>query len=104
MTCQTTDVRTWVRGSVDYLTYDVTADVELGDQDVAITFDRTALIPATWIGTDTENDDHTHTRPCRTVNVISDDDLPAGISAEVFIKITDNPAIPFIDAGTITFI
>lgn len=97
MTGTTEDIRTWVRGSTEYLSYQVTADVDLEDDiPIAITFDRDTFITATWIGT------VGHTRTCQAL--LDDTQIPSAVTTRVYLRLTDNPEIPLIPAGSINFI
>jgi hypothetical protein len=82
------------RGTTDFLDVIVRADVDLGAQTVAVSFDRTTWLPATWIG------DVGITRSCRVLIDASNipDDRNA---ATVFVRVTDTPEVPVISAGLV---
>lgn len=106
MTTCTDSSRTWVRGTIEYLEGTATANVELDAQPVAITLDRAGdtFIPSQWEGTGTWNAGNTEfTRTWRTVNPVTDADLPGFESGEVYVRITSTPEIPLVFAGTITY-
>lgn len=100
MTCATPETDNWTRGTVEYLQYAIKADVELNTQPVHFTFDRVTFLAAEWIGTDTEVSPGVHQRTARLL--VTDDDLPDGFAAEVYVRVTDNPEIPLIPAGTLS--
>lgn len=89
------------RGSVEYVTATVTADVALTDATTV----RLALtrrgedhdwIDAAWTGAEGT------TRACRTSNPVTfDTDTIPGDLVDVFIQLTDSTEIPIIEAGTI---
>lgn len=81
------------RGTVEYLVVKVTADVELDDQAVEITFDRSdpeGWIAAGWIG------DPGKTRRARAT--VNDDNLPVGKHG-VYVRVTDTSEAPIVYAG-----
>lgn len=96
----------WPLGQTDYLRAKINltdADgnpVTIADNmDVAFTFDRQTFIPGQWLGTAAS------TRVCRTTEPITDDDIPEGAQAlDVFVRITDDPTIPYADVGTLEII
>lgn len=84
--------RTIYKGSVEYLSVTVTADVTLDAQPVAISFDRTTWVACTWQGT---------AGLTRTASVLANDaNLPA-TNSPVFVKVTDSPEVPIVNAGTL---
>lgn len=90
--------RTIMRGSTEYLTVSVTADITLDAQPVAFSFDRTIWLPAEWVGTAGT------TRSARLL--VSDTNLPAPptTSTAVYVKVTDNPEVPIVQAGGINLV
>lgn len=104
-TCTVDDPIEWPRGTTDYLEGTAYANVDLAAQPVAATFDRVTFIACSWTGSSTYNpaEEFPYSRTWRTTQVVTDADLPAGITYEVFIRITDNPEISYVEAGTITF-
>jgi hypothetical protein len=91
------------RGSVEYLHTPVTSDVTLADvMVVAIAVGRTGTetytwLPATWEGTAGT------TRTARTTSAVT---LSAASyplrKYTIYVKLTDTPEAPIIDAGTLT--
>lgn len=82
--------RTILRGSVEYLDVVVTADVSLDAQAVAISFDRTTWLTATWQGSAGQT---------RTASILGNDSNLPNLSGPVFIKVTDSPEVPVQRAG-----
>lgn len=69
-----------------------TAGVVL-DQDVAFTFDRVTYYPANWIG---------DPGPIRTAQLLmTDANLPTQKTNTVYVRVTDNPEQPILNAGTL---
>lgn len=83
------------QGSVEYLYVDVTSDVTLSAQPVAMkvapTVTQGTWLAAEWMGTEGL------TRSCR---ILLDGTLTAG-KYDIFVKITDNTEIPIINAGVL---
>lgn len=84
------------RGTTEYVVVEVTADETL-DMTVAISITTNSThtwLPAQWVGSAGT------TRECRTVDPVEFDstDYPAGGYA-IYVKLTDNPEVPFIRAG-----
>jgi len=91
------DERVWPRGTVEYLEATVTADVVIADDDpVAFTFDRETFHTAEWTGI------AGNTRTCRVL--LDDTLLPAAPASDVYVRVTDNPEIPLIPAGTLLIV
>lgn len=90
-----TQERVVYRGTVEYVSAVVTADdVILNDQPVEMSFDdRETWKTAEWVGTPGS------TRSCRVL--ANDDDIPRRRETPVFVRITDNPEVPVILAGTL---
>lgn len=86
----------WCRGSTDYLPFVVTANYDLVDQVVEISFDREAWIEANWVG------DPGKVRTAQSL--ISDEVLPARSAAFVFMRVVDNPSEPVELVGLLEFI
>lgn len=83
------------RGSVEYITATVTADVPL-TMPVELSLSRGdthTWLPATWEGAPGE------TRNVRTLNVVTFDDTYEASAYSVCVRLTDNPEMPVIDAG-----
>lgn len=85
-----------VRGTTEYLYVTVTANATLDTQPIAVSFDKTNWITASWVGTAGT------TRKARVL--VSDLNLPAKGSASVYVKITNMPEIPVRKAGRISII
>lgn len=83
--------RTIVRGSVEYLEVTVTCDFTLSAQPVEFSFDQTTWYTAAWQGSAGA------TRAARLL--LNGSNTPAGRSATVWVRITDDPEIPILDAG-----
>lgn len=85
------------RGTAEYRTLTVVSNVELDSQAVAVSWDRSedGWIDAEWLG------DSGLSRRLRVF--IDDDAMPSRSSADVFVRITDNPEIPLIKAGQARF-
>lgn len=86
---------TWTRGTTEYLTGTVTADVTLDTQPVAVTFDKTTFVTAAWTGTAGT------TRGWQVL--LTDTNLPVNNQSFVYVRVTDNPEIPLFRAGILTF-
>lgn len=93
----------WPRGQVDHLrarislTDDLEQAVQIADDlPVSFTFDRETFHDGEWIG------DVDSTRVCRVL--VDDDMLPDYPMVEVFVRLTDNPEIPYIPVGTLNII
>ena len=89
-------VNTIPRGSIEYVTATVTADVDL-TMPAEISVSRgtaSTWLPATWVG------EVGKTRTLRTTDVIdfSEVDYPAG-TYTVRVRLTDSPEVPVIRAG-----
>lgn len=85
------------RGTTEFVSAEVTADVTLDmTVDIALSLGTSHVwLPALWVGSSGT------TRTCRTVDPVTfDDDYPAGGYA-VYVRLTDNPEIPYIRAGFI---
>lgn len=88
------------RGTVEFVAVPVTANVTLGTQAVKIAISRGdthTWLNAIWIGSSGT------TRTARTTGAITFDatTYPAS-SYGVFVKVTDDPEVPIIRAGTLT--
>jgi hypothetical protein len=83
--------RTIIRGSIEYLEVTVTCDFTLNTQPVEFSFDQTVWRTATWQGS---------AGTTRTARLLLDSsNTPAGRSATIWVRITDDPEIPILDAG-----
>lgn len=85
--------RDWPRGTKEYLSATISADVDLTD-DVPIwfTFDREVFLEGEWVG------DVGMSRACRLL--VDDSILPPDLSLiDVHIRIDDNPEVPLIPVG-----
>lgn len=93
-----------LRGTIEYLPFTATADQEITDQVVSVSFDREAWLEAEWVGESEEivADDGTvtHRRKGR-VGPLDDTTLPADDFSGVFVKVTDNPEVPIKRAGSL---
>ena len=89
--------RTLQRGTTEYLDVLVRSDVDLGNQTVEVSFNKTDWFPAEWTGTAGLE---------RKVQVLVDDSrLPANVNqATVYIRVTDEPEIPILAAGAVQII
>ncbi len=89
--------REWPRGTTEYLSLDVTANVSLSTQDVAVTFDRETFHDAEWQGSAGT------TRVCRLL--VDDDVLPEGYGVvPIYVRVTDSPEIPLIQSGYLSIV
>jgi hypothetical protein len=80
-------------GTTEFITVTVTADVELDTQTVAVSIDQGATwLPCTWTG-----DDPSTTRTARTTDPVTF--TTAHASGTAYVKVTDDPEAPVIDAG-----
>lgn len=98
MTTATT--RTIYKGSVEYLAVRVVADVTLADDlPVALSFDRDSNDPAaaTWHDAAWEGAAGT----TRTASLLVNDAILGSKSARVFVRITDDPEVPIVQAGVV---
>lgn len=87
--------RTLYRGTVEYLTGTVEADVTITDSDtVAVSFDRVTWHTAGWVGAEGTT---------RTWRILVGDTvaLPGPRESGVYVRVTDNPEIPVVLAGTV---
>lgn len=92
-----TTTRQILRGSTEYLEVTVTSTITLDAQPVAFSFDRETWLPAEWTGTAGT------TRTARAL--VSDANLPQPRSVTpVYVRVTDNPEAPVINAGTLSII
>lgn len=85
------------RGSIEYITATVTADVPL-TMPVELSLsrgDQHTWLPATWEGTPGE------TRNVRTTNVVTFDDTFEHRTYSVCVRLTDNPEVPIVNAGSL---
>lgn len=83
--------RTIVRGSTEYLDVTVRCDFTLSAQTVEFSFDRTTWHSAAWQGS---------AGTTRTARLLLDDDnIPDGNTVPIWVRITDDPEIPILDAG-----
>ena len=97
MTCETDNIRTIVRGSTEYLKVTLTADVELDTQDVAFSLDEgTTWLDAEPVGVAGLERVYQH--------LLIPAEYPDSSVVDVLVRITDNPEIPLIRAGTLTII
>jgi len=86
-------VRTFLRGTVEFLDVTVAADTELSGQPVALSFDAAVWHVAAWVGDAGKN---------RTARLLMNAaNFPAASASPVYIKITDNPEAPILRAGSI---
>lgn len=88
--------RTFYRGAIEYIGGTVTADGELTDSDtVEVSFDREDWMSAEWVG------DEGTSRGWRLL-VGDDNPLPdRNGPTQVYLRITDNPEVPIINAGVL---
>lgn len=87
---------TYIDGSIEYLTVTVTADVPLDAQPVAVSLDRgTTWLPCVWVG------DPGTTRKARTTTPVTFDNAGAFRTPSVLVRVTDNPEVPIIRAGSL---
>lgn len=87
--------RTMYTGTIEYLTVTVVADVSLDNSDaVAISFDRVTWLTATWLGS------AGMTRQCQVL-LGAGNALPTKPSQTVYVRVTDNPEAPVLNAGTL---
>lgn len=100
----------YVAGSSEYLSVPITADVELDTQPVRISIDHGATwLDCTWQGTDTTttvNGETKHRRTARTDDPVT---FSLGTAASlktytVLAKVTDNPEVPVLKAGSFNVI
>lgn len=86
-----------VQGSSEFLNVPVTSDRELTNQPVAISFDRETWWEATWLGDEGLT---------RTAQLLLDEDTTPEVRGwyAVLVRVTDNPEIPIINAGTLELI
>lgn len=93
-TCTANNPRIVQRGSIEYVDVEVTADVALGTQAVAISFEP---YPYSWVTAAWEGAAGT----TRTASVLADDaSFPEDEEeVEVFVKVTDSPEVPIRSAG-----
>lgn len=85
--------RTMVRGTVEYLTGTVTADLPIGDDDaIAISFDRTTWLTAEWVG-------GAGTSREWRILLGGTTPLPSERWSTVYVKVTDSPEAPILEAG-----
>lgn len=95
MTCTTEDTRTIHRGTTEYLKVELTADVTLDTQPVEFSLDDgTTWLTAEGIGAAAMTRTYRH--------LLLPEEQPAGSVVEVLVRITDNPEIPIINAGSLT--
>lgn len=87
-----------VRGTLMYLSVTVTSSEELDDQAVEMSFDRSNWFTANWQG------DPGTTRVVRALVGGDDAPLPFFTPATVFVRITDSPEVPIIEAGTVQIV
>lgn len=87
--------RQWVLGTKEYLKATVSCDVELDSQPVAFTFDGgDTFHDAEWIGA---------AGTTRKAQLLIDEDIPLTVGRHnVYVRVTDSPEIPLIDAGTLS--
>lgn len=85
--------RVIVRGTAEYLTLTVVGNVTLDAQAVEFSFDKVTWITAAWQGSSGT------TRKARIF--LEEDDLPTATSNKVYVRITDDPEIPILIAGTL---
>lgn len=93
----TTDHWTIRRGTQEYRKVTVTADVTLDTQPVAFSLDGgTTWLDAEWTGS---------TGMTRTARILlGPDNTPDRRSGAVEVRVTDDPEIPWIKAGTYTIV
>jgi len=83
--------RVFYRGTVEYLIGTVTTDVDLTGDTVEVSFDnRESWIPAEWIGSTN-----------RWRILLDETTMPEVDRFGVHVRITDNPEIPVLKAGTV---
>lgn len=95
MTCTSTGTRSIVRGTTEYISVELTADVTLDDQTVEFSFDE----GTTWLAAEAVGSTGT-TRTYR--HLLTTGETPTASSVEVLVRITDTPEIPILNAGTLT--
>lgn len=95
MTCTAEEPRIVYRGSTEFLDVEVTASVQLDDDTpVAFSFDnRVTWLEAAWEGSPATT---------RTASLLVDDELLGTKSTTVYVRITDNPEVPIVNAGTVS--
>lgn len=80
-----------IEGTIEYLNVEVNCDVTLDAQPVAFSLDKgVTWLTATWVG-----DPGT----TRTAQILLDGTLPPK-TYHVYVKVTDTPEIPVVNAGT----
>lgn len=94
-TCTTDDTRVIQRGTTEYLKIELTADVTLDAQPVAFSLDDEATwLTAEGVGSPGLVRTYRH--------LLLPAEQPDGEQVEVLVRITDNPEIVIISAGTLT--
>lgn len=94
-TCTTDDTRTMVRGTTEYLSVTLTADVQLDVQVVEFSLDD----QATWLTAEAVG----AAGLVRTYrHLLVPAEQPAASSVEVLVRITDTSETPIISAGWLT--
>lgn len=88
------------RGTVEFVSATAAADVTLGTQTVKLAIsrgDEHTWLDAMWMGSSGT------TRKARTVSPITFDDATYPYSTYgVYVKVTDDPEVPVIRAGSLT--
>lgn len=101
-----TGSRTLYRGTIEYLDVPITATVDLTDQPVYISLDnRETYVAATWGDPSVESvDKYGRTVYTRYAIVLfgEDNPLPTSNNVPVFVKVTDDPEVPVVRAGSLT--
>lgn len=93
--CATEATRTIVRGTTEYLKVELTADVTLDAQPVDFSLDNgETWLAATGLGAAATTRTYQH--------LLLPAEQPASSTVDVLVRITDNPEIPIINAGTLT--
>lgn len=88
-------VRIIYTGTIEYLSGTVTANVTIGADVVAVSFDRVTWYPAAWTGP-------TGTTQTWQLLLGALVPLPSTTNSTVFVRVTDNPEAPVMNAGTLT--
>ena len=96
MTCST-DTRSIHRGSTEYLKVTLTSDVTLDAQPVEFSLDDgTTWLSAEAVGSAAMVRQYRH--------LLTPEEQPDKAAVVVLVRITDNPEIPIIEAGTLSII
>ena len=84
--------RVMYRGTIEYLEVTVTADVQLTGQPVYFSFDQVTWTAGEWDG---------EPGLTRTARILLGEDvpLPTKSSVAVYLKVTDSPEVPIMNAG-----